>query len=228
MRSGNPPQWEVGWKASLIPRLLIDPHAGFLDHPHRRHIRPIRLPGQRDHFELNSEMLAEVVRRANRCIRQIAQRLHAGFKFLHAEFDLAHGIQVVGHPDSIRGVERAVQAGRGLSHVVQQAVRRFQDVGAFSLGVALTEHRVENLARIGFQRQRLRRPFDRRCCRPVHRKVPAMAVSCSCPGAGQRSDRSSRHGHWRHCDCAGGQRTTRFLRCSRAGCRLLRLCCAAR
>ena len=136
-------------------QVLVNPHAGFLDHPHRYHIGPIRLPGQREHFELNIEMFTEIFRGAERRIRQIDHGFHAGLELLHAELDLAHRIQVVAHPGPVGGVELAVQAGRRFPDVVEQTVRRFQDGGAFPLVVALTEHAVENLARIAFHRQRL-------------------------------------------------------------------------
>ena len=53
----------------------VRPHARFLDHLHRDDVRAVRLPGQRDHLELHVEQLAEVVRRADRRIGQVGERL---------------------------------------------------------------------------------------------------------------------------------------------------------
>ena len=52
--------------------ILINAHAGFLDHSHRCHIGPIRLKSQCHHFELNIQMFVEVLRRAKRRIRHQA------------------------------------------------------------------------------------------------------------------------------------------------------------
>ena len=105
-------------------QVRVRPHAGFLDHLQRRHLGPIRLPGKRDHLELNVEQLAEILRRTERRTRQIAERLGVLLEFLYAELDLADRIQVVAHPGPVTGIELAVQAGRRFPHVVEQAVRR--------------------------------------------------------------------------------------------------------
>ena len=52
-------------------QVRVGPHAGFLDHLHRGHSGPIRLPGQGDHLELNVEELTEILRRTERRTRQI-------------------------------------------------------------------------------------------------------------------------------------------------------------
>ena len=135
-------------------QVRVRPHAGFLDHLHRRHSGPIRLPGQREHFELHADELAEILRRPKRRARQI-DRLGVLLELLHAELDLADRIQVVAHPGPVGRVELAVQARRRFPHVVEQAVRRLQNGAAFFVRIALAEHAEEHLPRIAFHRQRL-------------------------------------------------------------------------
>ena len=231
MRSGNPPQCEVGWKASLDAQVRVSPHAGFLDHPHRRHIGPIRLPGQRDHLELNVEKLAEIVRRAERRIRQDrpAIRILAS-SFCTRSLDLAHGIQVVAHPGAVRGVELAVQAGRRLPHVVEQAVGRVQDglcvlswcrpdrtscrtpcADCFPSAAAASRRSIRDVA------ARLAAKFQRR-----QRRVLAQVP---------RGDLVDRHADARLAALRlRGQDADQpgFFGVCRAGCRLLRPCCADR
>ena len=77
MRSGNPPQCDVGMERLVDVQVRIRPHARFLDHLHRRHAGAIGLQGQRDHLELDVEQLAEVLRRTERRARQIAQATSA-------------------------------------------------------------------------------------------------------------------------------------------------------
>ncbi len=52
--------------------LRVGAHAGFLHHAHGRNAGLAGLPGERDHLELDVQQLAEIIRRAQRCVRQIA------------------------------------------------------------------------------------------------------------------------------------------------------------
>src|SRR6185369_2745124 len=63
--------------------------------------------------------------------------------------------EIVAHTGAISGIELAIQAGRRIPYVVQETVCGFQNGRALSLVIALTEHRVEDLAGIAFHRQRL-------------------------------------------------------------------------
>ena len=142
-------------------QVRVRPHAGFLDHLQRRHLGPIGLPGKREHLELHAEELTEILRRTERRTRQIVHRVGVLLELLHAELDLAHGIQVVAHASAIGDVELAGQAGRRFPHVVEQAVRRLENGLAFLVRVALAEHAEEHLARIVLHRQRLIRRAER-------------------------------------------------------------------
>ena len=80
----------------------------------------------------------------------------------HAALDLANGVQIVPHHVAVRYAEAGLQALRLGLYSIQNTSGFGQDLGAFLIGVALSEELLEDGARIAFLGQRLggRAPGD--------------------------------------------------------------------
>ena len=79
------------------------------------------------------------------------------FRHLDAALDLANRVEIVADDDAVLHAEAGLQA-LGLSlNTIENAAGFGKDLGAFLIGVALSEELLEDRARVAFLRQRLRR-----------------------------------------------------------------------
>ena len=81
---------------------------------------------------------------------------------LHAALDLANGIEIVADDAAVLHAEAGLQALRLRLHAIEDTAGFREDLGAFLIGVALSEELLEDRARVAFLRQRLggRAPGD--------------------------------------------------------------------
>src|SRR5579883_2090307 len=135
----------------------VDAHRGLSGEAQRRHARLVRLPRERHHLELQVEQLREVIRRAERRMRQIAEGRGGHFQLLHSTLNLAYRVQIIAQGGAVARVELAPQARGRLPRVVEEAPLGLDDRAALLIGVSLPEQAVEDLARIALHRQGLRR-----------------------------------------------------------------------
>ena len=135
----------------------VGAHAGFVIHRERDHARDVGLERERHQIEHQLEILGDIVRRADRRIRNHEFGVVRLLGHLHAAFDLANGVEIVADDDAVLHAEAGLQALRLPLHAIEDAAGFGQDLGAFLIGVALAEELLEDRARVAFLRQRLRR-----------------------------------------------------------------------
>ena len=138
---------------------------------------------QRDHVEHQVQPLVE--RRSDRHIGQIERAEIPLLHLLHAPLDLADAFEVVAELGAIRRVQRALQIGRLLRDQVENAGVLLRDGLALLRGIALTEEPLEQLARIGFHRQRRRRRPERNRAAEA---APVVAVAGTTSASSLRCD----------------------------------------
>ena len=98
-----------------------------------------------------------IVRRADRRIRNNQLGVVRLLGHLHAALNLANGVEIVADDVAVLHAEAGLQALRLSLHAIQDAAGFRKDLGAFLIGVALSEELLEDRARVAFLRQRLGR-----------------------------------------------------------------------
>ena len=139
----------------------VRPHARLAVHRERDDARDVGLEGQRHQVEHQAEVLGQVVRRADRRVRNLQPRHVLLRGHLHAPFDLADGVEVSPTDDAVLDAEAGLQPRRLILYAIEDAARLVQDRGALLVGVAVAEQLLEHRARVAFLRQRLRRRAPR-------------------------------------------------------------------
>ena len=135
----------------------VGAHAGFVIHRERDHARDVGLERERHQVEHQLEILGDVVGRADRRIRNHQLGVVRLLGHLHAALDLANGVEIVADDVAVLHAEAGLQALRLSLHAIEDTAGFRQDLGAFLIGVALSEELLEDRARVAFLRQRLGR-----------------------------------------------------------------------
>src|SRR6266850_8614887 len=136
-------------------QVRVRAHAGFAIQGERNDARDIRHEREGHEIEHQFEMLRDVIRRADRRIRNVQR---GGVLFgghLHTALDLAYRVQVIAHNDTVTDSEAGLQPVGLFLDAVQDAAGLEENRRTFFVGVALAEQLLKHGSRVAFLRQRL-------------------------------------------------------------------------